>query len=256
MRSVDVFNIIAKKIVFRIEDIRQYFNSDSRMYDWLISSQVDKRIIKIRAGLYSIIDPTTGSAYADKYMVASGISKDSYVSYHSALEFHGIANQVYNCITVANTTRFSSFEFDGIEYNYVNSPVNCGINHIYKGLDLKVTNLERTIIDCIHQINLAGGMEELFYALDAITILKEDKILEYLDCYSINYLYRNVGYILSHYARELYLSNDFLKHCKCKINNVKYYFLRNENLPLSYNAEWQLIAPKFSEIRKRLDGGF
>ncbi|MDR0988136.1 MAG: hypothetical protein LBM06_01555, partial [Prevotellaceae bacterium] len=42
---------------------------------------------------------------------------------------------------------------------------------------VKVTDLERTVIDCLDYIDRAGGLEELVACLTLITYLKEDKLM-------------------------------------------------------------------------------
>ena len=249
-----IFNNISKLIVFRIADLRPLFDSDNQLYAWLVSMQETKHITKIRAGLYSVVDPTTGDAYADKFMIASAISKNSYISYHSALEFHGLANQVYNCVYVSDKKRFSQFEFESVEYIHNNIYLTAGVEHIKKGVDLKVTDIERTVIDCLHKLDLAGGIEEILHALDAIILLNEHKLLKYLAKYNVKKLYQKVGYVLSNYQRQFNLSDAFFKKCRQKSGVAKNYFLNQENLPLELHPEWQLIAPRFEILRKKFIG--
>lgn len=244
-----IFNEIATLVVFNTRDIRKHFSTDSNMFAWLRRMQVDNRIKKIKRDVYSIVDPTIGSEYADKYMIASAITKSSYVAYHSALEYHGIANQVYNCIYVAGEQRFASFDFKGVGYIYTKSPgISAGVMHIDKGCDLKVTDLERTLIDCINNLSLAGGIEEIIKALDSVSFIYENKLIEYLDCYNTSILYRKVGYLLSHYQRKLDLSNNFFNHCKKRVDENIYYFLKNENIEKKLNKTWNLVVPDFEEL--------
>ena len=113
-----MFNEIAKAVVFSVSDIKKHFQTDVAMFAWLKRRILDKRIIKIKRDLYSVVDPTIGTTVADKYMIGSAVTKSSYIAYHSALEFHGIANQAFTIfLYVVGEERFSPFEFDGIEYS-------------------------------------------------------------------------------------------------------------------------------------------
>lgn len=249
-----MFNKIAPLVVFNSRDIRKHFSSDSNMFAFMKRMVGDNRIVKIKRDLYSVVDPTVGTPFADKFMIASAINQSSYVAYHSALEYHGIANQVYNCIYVAGEQRFSNFVFEGIEYKYTRSPLNDGILHIDKGSNLKVTDLERTLIDCINNLKLAGGIEEVIKALDSVSFIKEDIFLKYLESYNINLLFRKVGYLFSSYQSKLDLSNNFFNQCKAKVDENSYYFLKEENIDGKLNSTWNLIVPDFDELKSLFAG--
>jgi predicted transcriptional regulator of viral defense system len=55
---------------------------------------------------------------------------------------------------------------------------------------VRVTDEERTVIDCIDRIDRAGGLEELLHAIAAMTYLNENKLLNYLEIYDKQFLYQ------------------------------------------------------------------
>ena len=118
------------------------------------------------------------------------------MAYHSALEYHGIANQVFNMLYFCSITRIQSFENGGVEYNRIKPPkATSGIlkTEIYSAV--RVTDLERTIVDCIDRLDLAGGIEEILTAVSACAYLNNDKLKKYLDEYGEKYLYQKAGYV-------------------------------------------------------------
>ena len=177
---------------------------------------------------------------------------DSFVAYHSALEYYGIANQVFNNVIVGSTKRFSQFEFDGIEYECKVVKNFTQINDITSE-KIKISSLERTIIDCIDKIELAGGIEELLNALNQIRILDEAKLLEVLESYKEIYLYQKTGYILEQFKDELSLSDDFFEWCHNSLTNQTKYFLHDDYKDIAYNSKWKLMAPK--NLKSRINGG-
>jgi predicted transcriptional regulator of viral defense system len=94
-----------------------------------------------------------------QYAIASRAAPDAYVAYHSAFEYHGLANQVYYDVFVATQSRFREFEHDGITYRRVQSPYEDGIEAKADGV--RVTDLERTVVDGIGNFEKSGGLEEL-----------------------------------------------------------------------------------------------
>ena len=155
-------------------------------------------------------------------------------------------------MVVGSLSRFNLFEFEGVEFS-------CKIikNYeqiIYKEIEkVRVTSLERTIIDCIDNIDLAGGIDEILNALEQIKILDENKLLSVLKSYNQVLLYQKVGYILEQFKNELMISDDFLKECQKKLTNQVKYFLQDDYKNIVYNRKWQLMAPK--NIKTRIYGG-
>ena len=113
---------MAKFIPYTInkQEIVKEFDSVKQLDNWISKQLKSKKIKKVRNGLYVLVD-SAGYVFSSKFEIASKISKDSYVAYHSALEYYGVANQVFSDVIVCSTTRFNSFEFEDVEYiNKVN----------------------------------------------------------------------------------------------------------------------------------------
>lgn len=237
--------------VFNKGDLISQFESDKQYENWLAKMLYAKKITQIRKGLYALLD-NNGFALCSKFEIATKISADSFVAYHSALEYYGVANQVFNDVYVGSSTRFNSFVFNDVEYI-------CRTVSLFKQVmfiasaNVKVTSLERAVIDCIDKIELAGGIDELLNALDQIRVLDEDKLLEVLKMYGKTFLYQKAGYILEHFKSELGLTDDFFDICKRQIKNKTYYFLQDEYKKISFNSKWLLVAP--TDLTKRIRGG-
>lgn len=63
--------------------------------------------------------------------------------------------------------------------------------------EIVVTDLERTVVDCLDPIDLAGGIEEFITALNGITHLDEQVLLAYLKEYNKKFVYEKAGFLLS-----------------------------------------------------------
>jgi predicted transcriptional regulator of viral defense system len=108
---------------------------------------------------------------------------------------------------------------------------------------VKVTSLEKTVIDCIDNINLGGGIDEILNILSFIHYLNEDKLIAALRHYDKIILYQKTGYMLEHFNERLKLPDEFFEFCKSKLTNQVKYFLNEEYSNCAYNKKWQLIAP-------------
>lgn len=233
------------------KDVIDNFVSDVQYENWLAVQLRAKRIMQVRKGLYVVLD-ITGEPLTTKFEVASKISEDAFVCYHSALEYYGVANQVFNTITVGSKSRFNTFSFEGVEYLRKQPKSLHGVIYITTA-GVRITTLERTVVDCIDKIDLAGGIEELLAALEQVRLLDERKLLEILRAYDCVFLYQKVGYILQYYKEKFDFSDDFFAQCKSRLTNQVKYFLGDE-FDVVYNAEWRLMAPQ--NLLLRVNGGY
>lgn len=236
---------------FTKKDLMINFNNKSQFDNWIKKQSKRESIKKIRNGLYVAVD-TMGVINATKYEIGSKATNDAVICYHSALEYYGLTNQVYNYVIVGSLNRFNSFEFEGIDYYYkkYNNYNQVLFNEIN---GIRVTSLEKTIVDCIDDIDYAGGIEELLNAIDMIDKLDEQKLLEALASYDEVLLYQKTGYILEQFNDSLRLSDDFFNKCIKKMTNQIKYFLNDEYNDVVYNSKWKLMAPY--NLKTRINGG-
>ena len=238
--------ITKKEVIDKFENEKQYSN-------WIALKLKSKTYKKVRSNLYALIDPSTNDIYSTKFEIASKISDSSFVCYHSALEYYGIANQVFSNVLVGSLTKFNSFVFNDNEFickhvkdiKFVNNIVNEGI---------RVSSLEKTIIDCIDNIDLAGGIEEVLNALEQIKYVNENKLLEILKDINKMFLYQKIGFLFELYNNQLDLSNEFFAECKSHTSKKVNYFMQYEFKDTELNEKWNLIVPK--NIKSRINGGY
>ena len=137
-------------------------------------------IVRIRRNVYLPTNPVDGFVDENKYEIGCNSVPGSYLSYHSAMEFYGLQNQVWNRIYLSSAKRFRPFEFEFVEYMYAPDRHREGIVRPAEHVSVRVTDMERTILDCIDQPDLAGGLEELVYNLELMGTVDEDRLLRYL----------------------------------------------------------------------------
>ena len=237
--------------IFIKKDIIDNFENDVQYENWIKKQIRARKIVKIRKGLYIHID-AMGYPLATKFEIASKINDDSFVSYHSALEYYGVANQVFNTITVGTKKRFNGFIFDDVDYMQRIVKDYTQVIYIVTA-SLRITTLERTIVDCINNIDLAGGIEEILNALEQIRVLNENRLAEILHSYNSVFLYQKSGFIFEQYKDKFMFSNDFFDDCKSHLTNQIKYFLSDEYNDIAYNSNWKLMAPK--NLKSRINGG-
>jgi predicted transcriptional regulator of viral defense system len=197
-------------------------------------------IDRVKRDLYTVISLETQQPVANRYMIASSISDDAAVSYHSAFEYYGYSNQVFYEMQITSESRFRDFEYDGIMYRRLAPRITGGITNAGR---VRVTTLERTVIDYINLFDKVGGLEELLRCLALIPSLDEEALAAYLAEYNNGFLYQKTGYILSAFAHDMGLSDGFFTLCQSHIPKGKSY-LSNESRGYTWHKQWRLYAPK------------
>ncbi len=229
--------------VFSIVDVEELMGNLKTAYSQLDRWTKKGKVKKIRNNIYSAINPATGQIVANRYQIACAITKTAYLSHHSAFEYYGLANQVFYEMYVSSNMRFNHFEYDQISYRYIVSKTLEGVIEATNTEGVRLTNLERTVIDSIKDVNRIGGLEELLKCLENIDYLEEDKLIKYLDLYDIKSLYQKTGFILKNYQKEMQISDSFIKYCLGKIGNSIQY-LEKDSKDNYYNRQWKLMIPE------------
>lgn len=209
--------------------------------------------VQIRRNLYCMVDLSTGQPVCNKYEIASHLSESSYVSYHSALEFHGLAHQPFNEVFVSSHSRFNSFQYDDVDYKYCRqTSVNAIGVTVPKGNPyVRVSDLERTLLDCFDRIDRAGGIEELLHCMEGLVMLDEEKLKTYLLAFDKAFLYQKAGYLLESIKDQAHISDSFLELCRRNgTKSVKW--LTNDDGSDTFINRWRMYVPK-SLTEKEMD---
>ncbi|NLE14973.1 MAG: transcriptional regulator [Spirochaetales bacterium] len=225
---------------FSLEDLKSITGS-SEAANALSRAYREKGYIQsVRKNLYVAISMETGQPVPTRYEIASHISEDAVVSYHSAFEYYGYANQVFYDVYITSLSRFHDFQFDGITYRRVSPKI---ISHIQQGpKGVRVSSLERTVIESIERFEKIGGLEELLRCLQLIPALDESQLLSCLEEYDNGFLYQKTGLILSAFAQSLQLSSSFFENCRKYLPTGKSY-LYNRSKDFVFHKNWNIYAP-------------
>ncbi len=241
---------LSNYITFSLSDANKIIGNPPAAKKYLSQMVKSGYINKIRKDLYTCYDFVLNEDCANRFQIASNINQNSYISYHSAFEFYGFYNQMYYEMQVSSNKRFTHFEYDGYSYK-------CYLNNIDIQIDtiqcVKVTSIERTIVDSINMLGKVMDIEELIKCLDLIHLVDEKKILEVLNSYNKEVLYRKVGYILLYYKNEFKLSESFFDTCILKgdISN-RGSLVNNDKNNLVFNSKWGLyVYPNLKNINNK-----
>jgi predicted transcriptional regulator of viral defense system len=233
---------LAKYKTFSLGDVTAITGNKSTSTSLIERLLKKKYVVRIRKNLYTCIDLTTGDIVANKYQIASAINDGSYVSHHTAFEFHGMVNQVYNTVYVSSEKRFNEFEFMGNTYKYIKSAFRAGVVQVKNVEGIRITDKERTLVDSINLMSKVGGIEELINIIKTIETLDKDILLNYMEKYNKKVLYQKIGYFLENFYDGEHLDVEFFQICRAKSGDSIRYLLQGTEG--KYQDQWKLIVPE------------
>ena len=206
----------------------------------LLKNYLKKGYIRqVKRNLYVAVNLADYQPVVSKYNIATRITASAYVSHHAAFEYYGCANQVSYQVEVSSETPFATFSYGGNNFAYFASRIKEGI--VTQPDGVRVTDMERTVIDGINDYEKIAGLEELLRCIEMIPALLESKLVSYLKSYGKKVLYQKTGYILQHYKNMLNLSDYFFAECAANIGKSTRYL--GSSLDRDYVSQWQLVAP-------------
>lgn len=239
---MDIYFEMAKHPVFTIEDVNLFYNNMNSARSAVKRMTAASKALKIRSNLYTCISAENGCPVANRFQIASAITGTSYVSHHTAMEYYGVSDQVFYDVYVSSKTKFRDFEFDGYTYHFVKANLDEGVEMPTFSGGIRITDRERTLTDCIKDMDRIGGVEETVAIIDGMHNVSEDKILHYLSLYKNQFLYQKSGYLLWHCRDTLGLTNHFFSVCLEHIGKSKRYLTADMTKGV-YISKWNLVVP-------------
>lgn len=181
-RKLKSYNVIQKlrekKIVlFTPLEFRRVFDVSKYAVQWFIKTHTKEGLfIKLRSGLYMVADYP-----ANNYLIANRLYMPSYISFDTALSFHGVIPETVYTVTSATTRGTREFKVGNIRFVYhkLRKEIYTG----YKLIEyLDSTNLiaepEKALADYLYFVTL--GRRSLEYERLDLKKIKKTKLLKYI----------------------------------------------------------------------------
>lgn len=237
---MDILSKLHNKLLFTPQDVAQITGNMRSTQTLLLRYQQKGVISKIRRGLYCVNNLATCQPEANKFQIACAITPSSYIAYHAAMEYHGLAHQMYFNVDVGGEQPFNSFEFDSNQFRFHRISTHAYIDTPIADTRVRVTNIERTIVDCIDRIDLCGGWEELVNCLQSVQYIREEIILSIMKAYKKIALYKKVGFLFEqlHLPGESSISSICHPFAKESVT-----YLTSDGDSDTFNAKWRLYFP-------------
>jgi len=209
-----------------------------------------KMIIRLKPGVYYIMPLDNPEFYPDTLHIASKLRDDAVICANSALKTLKLWNKDESTIYIGSRhpskIRINEYTYKIIK-NYTFGIEEIAYSTPYGIFDIKVTDLEHTLIDCLRIRSIKG--EELIGIIRTKQLeLNFKRLMNYLEKYNMPILYHKVGLILELCKNNLKIDNDDIEKIRKKLTKKIYYF-KERGIKLirpkyHYYKPWNIMLPE------------
>ncbi len=188
----------------------------------------------------------------DRFAAASKLRSDGVLGFHSALELHGIAYSEFNEVQLISAGRTELVDLPFGACRFVTPPkvlVAAGkadymtMTMDRQGVAVRVTAIERTVVDVLHRAELAGGAEEVLKSLDLVRYLDPAKVADYVELLDNRSISSVSGWWLEKRQSALGVTDDVLARLRGRLPRSKHYALGAEPGHAVLVKPWRVLLP-------------
>jgi len=198
------------RAVFRLEDVRDITGLSETSTRSFVRKLVDRGVAaRLKPGLYVLVPFELGRERqypGNPLVVAREIMRGEqyYLSHATAMEIHGMTTQPQLVVMVSTPAPRRSVTALGVEFRLV----RCRPRHLFgltehwgtKQEKVRVSDLERTIIDGLKQPEHCGGLTEVAKGLwMRRQDMKVERLVEYARRIGVGAVVRRLGFLLETY---------------------------------------------------------
>ena len=245
--------------VFTGEELAEHLSSGgekgARTQESLVAYHTGTgRLVRVRRGLFAVIPPgADGDSYPiDPFLTASRLTPDAVLSHHTALEFHGRAYSVWRHLTYLASRPLGPLTFRSHVYRGAKFPEalvragkeNYGVSAADRaGMLVRVTSLERTLVDTLERPDRSGGWEEIWRSLESVEFFDLDRIVEYVLLLGNATTASKVGYYLDQHRESLMVGERHIEALRSRRPRQPHYLDRMRSGDSTLVDEWNLVVP-------------
>jgi len=189
--------------IFTIDEAKEILGKNAKKF---MSSLIRKKwVLQLKRGLYAIVPLDIGVKGAESFIVhdfvvASYLVKPYYIGFWSALNYHGLSDQIPTTVFISTTKARPPLKILNSRFLFVQLSKNkfIGIEKIEMDRqEINISDKNKTIVDCLDHPEHSGGIDEV---AKAVYFYHEEldfrKIRKYaLKMQNIS-IFKRLGYIL------------------------------------------------------------
>ena len=257
MKPVDYF---ATHAVFRFEDFVSAHQAGGGRKASASMATLKQHVragnlLRVRRGLYAVVPrgQTPETVRVDPYVLATHLAPDAVVAYHGALQFHGKAHSLSRRVPYLTCTHAKPFTFRGSDFVPVAFPpplrarADLGggiVEQPRDGARVRVTSLERTLVDVLDMPRHGGGWEEIWRSLESVEFFDLDAVAEHALALHSAVTVAKVGFYLEQHRAALMVEDRHLDRLRPHAPARPMYLERGTREPGKLVPGWNLVVPE------------
>lgn len=235
--------------LFTLGELRERYGKQTRSRSILNMLHRLKHQCRVRQLTKGVYGGALAAVPLNRYRVPATLRNDAALGLHSALEWHGVANQVFQTVYYFSARARKDVIFENVTYHRAAPPValvrarKVRLQTQESSEGFSVTNRERSFVDCLMFLDYSGGVEELDKSLAMFPSFDFDAALEYLKLLRKPWLYSRLGFLLDRHTDKLFFRDaardQFLRRLPPGVA-----YLGDKRRGNRWVPSWKLMVPE------------
>jgi len=237
--------------VFTLKAVQDHFGNigPKAAYRRLRRALEAGRLVGVFRGVFAAVPPGVepDSFAPDPFLILNALRPGVIFCGHSALDLHGVSNQVWNTVTAYSKRKAIHYEVQRVRYKTLKHPKWATEDFISTvdrlGTLLSVTNPELTLIEGFRYPGRVGGIEEHVKSVAGFHTLDPTRINQLLQRFSMHKLYAAVGWFLTRERGYRQITPEYLDLLRAH-RPASPQYLEKQSIGGVLDSEWNVIIPR------------
>jgi len=190
--------------------------------------------------------------FKDHFVIGSFVVSDGVISYWNAMNYHGLTEQIPNVIFVKTSKRKKNTNYFGVKYIFSRKRSICISGFKTQGYgnhQFRISNINRTIVDCFDKPQLSGGYAEIIKAFFNAKLNAKDMVKYCKEENKIS-LTKRLAFLTELLKKPN--MNYFIKYAQSVVNQKYSLFEINGEPQGKTNRKWRLVLNLSEEEIKEM----
>ena len=257
-KASKVQDFFATHPLFRVEEFDAFkaksLSTNKGTRDAHLSHFVKKsgRLVGLRRGLYAVVPPGRAqeNLQVDPYQLSSKLASDAVLAYHTALQFHGVAHSLWSTYSFLASKVHVNYRYGDARYRSVLPPKTLAepgleiLEREHHELTVKVTSLERTLVDCLDRPQWGGEYEEVWNSFQGVPYLNIDHVVTYALALGNGLTAAKTGFFIEQNKVRWQVEDQALDRlAKTRLDKATVYWDRSFIGKSTQVPRWRLLVP-------------
>lgn len=249
-----------KHSLFHYEELMEYLSSSGGFNQNTLKAALQyhlakKHLARIRRGYYLVTNSYLPGIHIenDYLLIAGRMTHDAVISYHTAMEVHALAYSVGPLIYFNSDERIGHLACAYGQYQQLAHPIQLKPNNLFletklhdrRGMDIRVTTIERTLVDSLHRPELSGGWEEIWRSFESIHFLDIERMIRYALELGNATTIAKLGFFLEQHQEQFSVKDEQLNCLVQHKPKSRHYMEKTYKGSVKNLRRWNLIVPLY-----------